>query len=360
MNRPLRLTAIVLLLLAAESPADPADARRIQKSWDLAMEKWSLEARTATTPEARAKVIAERPNADSFARQMWQAIGPALDQTWTVEPAAWFLVTTRSLVTTAPDGSTKPAFAAETETLRKAIETHHLKSPGLIPLCMALAAYGDPHSLSILEKIEAGHPDPKTRGVAAFGGSMILKSLGDDPELMRKRLAKLRKAIIESSDVEIQGTTLAKLAENELYQIRFLAKGRIAPDLGGVDSGGRPLRLSDMKDKIVLLLFWSGSLPEAERVIQITSGMLGKFKGRPFVVLGVNHDPVEKLRSMEADGTVAWRNFSDPENKLAVEYRIGSWPWVYVLDGERKIHYTGTPGSFAELTAEALLSETKP
>ncbi len=63
---------------------------------------------------------------------------------------------------------------------------------------------------------------------------------------------------------------------------------------------------------------------------------------------------------MEADGTVTWPNLSDPANKLAAEYRVGSWPLVYVLDGERKIHYSGAPGSFAELTAEALLSEVKP
>jgi hypothetical protein len=31
-----------------------------------------------------------------------------------------------------------------------------------------------------------------------------------------------------------------------------------------------------------------------------------------------------------------------------------------VLDGERRIHFSGTPGSFAELTMEALLSELKP
>jgi hypothetical protein len=74
----------------------------------------------------------------------------------------------------------------------------------------------------------------------------------------------------------------------------------------------------------------------------------------------VNNDPAAKLRSLQADNTVTWANFSDPENKLAKEYRVGSWPLAYVLDGERKIHYAGAPGSFVELTAEALLAEAKP
>ena len=351
------LIALVSLLLVAEAPATPADAQRIQKSWEAAMATWAAQARAATTPEARDQAVAKRPDPASFAREMWQSIGTSLDQNWTLPPAAWFLMTTRGLVTKDADGSTKPTFATEINAIRKAVETHHLKSPNLIPMCMALATIGDPRALSTLEKIEAGHPDKKTQGVAALGAAMILKTLGDNPELARKRLTYLRKAIIESSDVELGNTTVAKLAEDELYQIRFLAKGRVAPDLVGVDAAGRPLKLSDFEGKVVVLVFWSSTIPEADRVVEITAEMVKKFHGRPLVVLGVNHDPLEKLRSMEADGTVTWRNFSDPQNKLGAEYRVGFWPTVYVLDGERKIHYVGTQGTFAELTAEALLPE---
>jgi peroxiredoxin len=356
----MKLIAAITLLLVAESIASPAEALKIQNSWKLTMENWSVNARTAVTPEARAKVIAERPDAGAYARQMWQTIGLSLKEDWTLEPAAWFLQIARSQITRNADGSTVPSFAIETEAVRKSVETDHLKSPNLIPMCMALAAESDPRSLSILEKIETGNPDKKTQGVAALGAAMILKNLGDNPDLARKRLTYLRKAIINSSDVDLNGVTVAKLAENELYLIRYLAKGRVAPDISGVDAAGRPLKLSDMKGKVVLLLFWSSTIQESDRVIQMTASMVKKFNDRPLVVLGVNHDSLEILRSMEAEGTVNWRNFSDPENKLADEYRVTSWPTVYVLDGERKIHYIGTQGTFAELTAEALLSETQP
>lgn len=360
MNRLSRLIAVVSLLLAAASAATPEDAQRIQKTWDLAMQTWSLETRVATTPEARAQAFAKRPDATPYARNMWALIGPALAEEWTLEPAAWFLRVTPGLLSTNPDGSTSPTFAKEIESIRNAVESHHLKSPRLAPMCTALMANHDPRSLAILEKIQANHPDPKIQGVAALGAAMILKSLGDDADLVRKRLGYLRKAIIQSSDVEVSGTTVAKLAEDELYIIRFLTKGRVAPDLTGTDSGGRPIKLSDQKGKVVLLLFWSSTIPEADRVVQITAEMVKKFQGRPFTVIGVNHDPLEKLRSLEADGIVTWTNFSDPSNQLAAEYRVGSWPLVYVLDGERKIHYSGTQGSFAELTAEALLAGPKP
>ena len=100
-------------------------------------------------------------------------------------------------------------------------------------------------------------------------------------------------------------------------------------------------------------------MPQSDRVLEITAETVRKLQGRPAVVIGVNNDTLPKLREIEAapGSKVTWRNFSDPSNKLAREYRVGSWPLVYVLDGDLKIHYAGPPGSFAELTAEALLSE---
>jgi len=346
-----------MLLLAAESTASPAEAQRIQKSWQLAMENWSLETRAATTPTARAAAIAKRPDTVAYAREMWARISSALDQEWTLEPAAWFLRVTPDLRETRADGTIAPIFATEIDAVFKAIETHHLKSPQLMPMCMALAGTNDPRAINLLDKIQTSHPETKTQGVAALASALILKSLGDDPELMRKRLTCLRKAIIDSSEVDLGGITVAKLAEDELYIIRYLTKGRVAPDLSGIDSASRPLKLSDFSGKIVVLLFWSSTMDEAERVIEITAEMKRKFQGRPLVVVGVNHDSLEKLRSLEAEGTVNWRNFSDPSNQLSGEYRVAGLPLVYVLDGERRIHYTGAPGSFAELTAEALLSE---
>ena len=103
------------------------------------------------------------------------------------------------------------------------------------------------------------------------------------------------------------------------------------------------------------------SVAEAGRVLEMATALEKKFAGKPFVVIGVNNDTRDNLREMQKQADlVTFLNFSDPENRLAREYRIGSWPLAYVLDGERKIHYAGQPGSFVELAASALLDEAKP
>lgn len=359
MSRLIQLICLVSLLVSSPTHAAQADAQRIQKNYQLAMDKWSLEMRIAATPADQAKAWNSRPDATPFAKDMWNVIGQSLDQEWTLEPGAWFLKITPGLLGSNASGASVPLFTKEDEAIRKAIETQHLSSLKLTPVCFALASSPNPHSLALLEKIQAGHPDAKIQGVAALGAAMQLKSLGDDGEIMRKRLTYLRKAIIQSSDVEYDGTTVAKLAEDELYIIRFLTKGRVAPDLVGVDSAKRPLSLAANKGKVIVLLFWNSNVPDAHRVVEITTAMEKKYKDRPLAIIGVNNDPLDKLRALQADGTVPWTNFSDPENQLAKEYRVGTWPLVYVLDGERKIHYAGAPGSFAELTAEALLQESK-
>jgi peroxiredoxin len=355
----IRLIALISLLIHAPAVATPAEADRIRKTYELAMEEWTLEMRRASTPEARAKAWSARPDAAPYAHRIWALIGNSLADEWTLDPAAWFLRLTPGLLVTDETGSPRPIFTKQTDTIRNAIETHHLQSPKLTAVCAALASSSDPRSLALLEKIEGTHPDKKIQGVAALGAAMQLKHLGDDGEIMRRRLTFIRKSIIQAADVEIEGTAIAKLAEDELYIIRYLTKGRIAPDLVGVDSANRAISLSAHKGKVIVLLFWHSNIQDAARVVEITSRLEQKFKGRPLVVLGVNSDPLKELRSLQADGIITWPNFSDPENKLAQEYRIGSWPLVYVLDGERKIHYAGAPGSFAELTAEALVSEIR-
>lgn len=357
--KPASCFAILLALttLAHTSHASPAEAVRIERTFNQAIERWNLEMQAAATPDARAAVLERRPDAPAAARRMWAAIGGSLREEWTLEPAAWFLRVTPGLLSSQPDGSRKPTFAREIEAIRQAVDTHHLRSPKLVPLCMALVTTQDPKSLAVLEKIRANNPDTKVQGVAALAEAMLLKSSGDSPEILKKRIAALRKAIIDSSDVDLGGITVAELAKDELYVINNLTKGRTAPDLSGIDAAGRPLKLSDFTGKVVILVFWSATDPESERLVNMANEWTRKFANRGAVVLGVNHDRLDRLRTLEADDTVLFRNFSDPSKDLARAYRIGSWPLVYVLGKDRGIAYAGAPGSFAELSAEALLAD---
>lgn len=355
----MRFSLLLLLVLAGGSMSlragTPQQADGIRRLYEADFKQWVLKLQVAGSDEERAKLAAERPDAALAAKRMWAAIQPNLAEAWTVEPAAWLLRISAGQMAKDEAGNVEPLMADAAVAIRDAALRHHLANKDLASLCMALVVTNLPISLPTLEKIEQASPDPKIQGVAALGIAMLLKDLSDEGEVMARRLTMLKKAIIESSEVEINGTSVAKLAENELYVIINLSKGKMAPDLVGVDSGGHPLRLSDQRGKVVVLLFWRAEDENTPQLLELVKRMRERFSGRPFEIVGVNRDPLLALRGLQASGQVDWPNFSDPDNKLGADYRVASWPFAYVLDGERKIHYVGAMGSFVELTAAALL-----
>ncbi len=357
----MRFSLLLLSVLAgtviSSLAGTPQQADGVRRLYEADFKQWVLRLQVASTSEERQKIAAERPDTAAAAKRMWAVIQPNLAEAWTVEPAAWLLRLSSGLVVQDETGAVKPLLAGAAQAIREAAVKHHLASKDLAPLCMAMVAANDPNSLPLLEKIEQESPEKKVQGVAALAIAMLLKDLSDEPEVMRRRLTMLRKAIIESSDVEINGVSVAKMAEDELYIIRFLSKGREAPDLVGTDSGGRPMRLSDHKGKVVVLLFWRSEEGSTDQIIELAQQMSERFAGKPFEIVGVNRDPQVALRQLQAGGQIAWPNFSDPGNKLGGEFRVAVWPLVYVLDGDRKIHYVGPMGSFVELTAAAVLEQ---
>ncbi len=355
-----KITILLLLLFAPHAEASPAEAQRIKRGFELAAETWGLKMKMAADPGEREKLMASRPDPAMAGEDLWRQIAPSLKEDWTIPYAAFFLDLTRNLTVGGTEGNTGAAFSEERKRILAAFTQNHLAKPGIAPFSIALADSGDPKSLPILEKIMAENPDEATKGIAALGASMLLKKLGDAPEVMKKRLTYLRQAIIMSSDQDIGGRSVADIATDELYVIRYLAKGRIAPDLSGMDVAGRVVQLSGLRGKTVVLLFWDAKSPETDKIIGLTNQMTMKYADKPVAIVGVTPEALGRIRELQADGSIRWNNIIDPEDKLSREYRVAVRPAMLIISPAGKIEYTGLPGSFAELTVDALLAGDAP
>ena len=76
-------------------------------------------------------------------------------------------------------------------------------------------------------------------------------------DLARTILALFERSTKEYADVKLPGgVTVGHQAKSELYDIRNLAIGMIAPDIEGPDQDGIKFKLSDYRGKVVLLNFW--------------------------------------------------------------------------------------------------------
>lgn len=355
-----KIAILFLLLFAIHAQASPAEAERIKRSHELATETWGLKWKIATDPFEKQKLIAARPDPSVSATELWRQIAPSLKEDWTIPYSAFFLDLTRNLTVVGADGNTGTAFTEERKRVLEVFAANHTAKPGIAPFSIALAESGDPKSLPLLEKIMAENPEEPTKGIAALGAAMMLKGLGDAPEVMKKRLTYLRQAIIMASDQNIGEISVADIVTDELYVIRYLAKGRIAPDLTGADVAGRVIRLSELRGKTVVLLFWDAKSPETDKFIGITNLMAVKYADKPVAILGVTPEALDRIRELQGDGSIKWNNIIDPADKLAKEYRIAARPAALVIGPAGKIEYTGLPGSFAELTVDALLAGDAP
>ena len=101
--------------------------------------------------------------------------------------------------------------------------------------------------------------DAETRdGFVAFYGKETLEELAArDPEEMRKEAEDLFEDVLENfKAVKSMQGSLGSQAEAELFELRNLAIGRVAPDIVGQDVDGVAFKLSDYRGKVVVLDFW--------------------------------------------------------------------------------------------------------
>ena len=351
----LKFILILPLFCSALAPANQLEAERIQRGFTLSSEKWMLEMKLAKTEPARAEVLTRRPNGAARAADLWQSISPELPEAWVIPYAAFYLGITQNV----RNEGGQMLFAKERAQLLKAIGESHCKNPQITPFSLALIDSGEPQALGILEKIAKENPDNAAQGIAALGAALVLKNLGDAPEVMAKRLNFLRQAIIKSADQKIANSSVADIASDELYVIRFLTKGRQAPSFSTMDIASRTVSLAELKGRTVVLLFWDSQTEQAAQLIRLTNQIFTKYKDQPVTILGVTQEPAERIRKLQGDGLVLWQNISDPTGKLSKEYRINRQPFLYVIDPEGKIQFTGLPGSFVELTIDAMLNPVK-
>jgi hypothetical protein len=123
--------------------------------------------------------------------------------------------------------------------------------------CLALARFLSNRSLRLDVVLEQ---PALARELADLYGKDYLEGLRreDRSKAAREAEVLLVQATRDYGDVKLpDGVTVAEKAEPELFGLRHLSVGKVAPDIEGVDQDGVNFKLSDYRGKVVLLDFWS-------------------------------------------------------------------------------------------------------
>jgi hypothetical protein len=101
--------------------------------------------------------------------------------------------------------------------------------------------------------------DEKTRKqVERFRGKDYLDRLaaGDPAQLLKEAESFYEVLARDSGDVKVFNEPIKELVASELFEIRHLAIGKVAPQIEGEDIDGKSFKLGDYRGKVVVLDFW--------------------------------------------------------------------------------------------------------
>ena len=122
--------------------------------------------------------------------------------------------------------------------------------------CLALAQYLN-DKLRMLKLVE-DRPELGECYNIVFGKDYLRKLQRMGRTKLAARIETLfERAANEYADVKFRTGTVGETAKSELYEIRHLTVGKVAPNIQGNDQDGRQFQLSDYRGKVVLLYFWS-------------------------------------------------------------------------------------------------------
>ena len=89
--------------------------------------------------------------------------------------------------------------------------------------------------------------------------------------------------------------------------------------------------------------------------------LVEEMKDRPFALIGVNSDDLERARKAIRENELNWRSFQNrPEGAqraISDAWRVQGWPTIVVLDAKRTIAYRGHDGDAAIEIAKRLVEE---
>ena len=156
--------------------------------------------------------------------------------------------------------------------------------------------------------------------------------------LQQKQLEDMvDKSLIKSGDLIT--VKLNKTAFTSIDKSGFVK----APELTGIDSyintaNNQPVKLSDLKGKVVLLDFWTYTCINCIRTIPYLNDWYDRYSDQGFVIVGV-HSPefdfeknLENVQDAVKEFGIKYPVVLDSEHKTWDAYSNNYWPRHYLID----------------------------
>jgi hypothetical protein len=338
----------------------------LQHLFDQARRQYRYQMEGARTQAERQRALAVKPDWQVYAEKYFQLAQKRRDSWAGMEALVRILETCRT-------DEVGPAAAGICRKAAQLLEQDHFQKPEFSGVCLRLARTPVPGCEQLLQAAMKRHPQREVRGLAGLSVAMNLARAGNqarksDPgraqRLMRQAEKELERLVKEYGNVRVGRSSLEAFARYQLDEIRYLSVGSLARDIAGEDLAGRPLKLSDFRNKVVVLDFWADWCGFCRQMYPQERNLVQRFKDRPFALLGINtDDDRDSICRTVARKGLGWRSWWDggPDGgRIRRDWHVDSFPTIWVLDHKHVIRFrfSGVPGkklddAVAEFVKEA-------
>jgi hypothetical protein len=148
---------------------------------------------------------------------------------------------------------TKVRAGAEADKALTILARKHVDSEKIGPVCQSLIHSPSPDAEKLLRMVLEHNPHHEAQGLACYA---LAKLLSGQSESSAEAEQLFERVIETYQDIKSYRGTLADTAKADLFEIRNLAIGKVAPEIEGEDMDGQRFNLSDYRGKVVVLDFW--------------------------------------------------------------------------------------------------------
>ena len=166
----------------------------------------------------------------------------------------------------------------------------------------------------------------------------------------------------------------AEMLDEEIFVVRNLVPGNVAPNIVGKDTDGVEFELEEYRGSIVALIFSGQWCGPCRGEYPYHRFVLENYQDRPIVLLGINSDAeLETIQQAKIDERLPYRTWWDghsqpdadavaAEGPIATRWNVTGWPTIYILDEEGVIRFVGKRGgefiaALDELWMERIMRE---
>jgi hypothetical protein len=265
----------------AKKPATPADEyRALVTEYSTAQQEFFKVYRTAKTNEERSNLVATKyPRPEKFAGRFIDFVDRYPDEPTAFDAVLWIVQNVRAF---------DPASRKVTERAIDILAKKYIEEEKLTGVVQSLAYSQSPSVEKLLRTAIEKSPHAAVQGHASFSLAQFLKnrveaanyykgadpkqleqikmSLGAellefyqnvDAEKVGKEVESLCETVVEKyGDLKGNRGSLGEAAGRELFEIRHLSIGKVAPEVEGEDIDGVAFKLSDYRGKVVVIDFW--------------------------------------------------------------------------------------------------------